>query len=88
MRFVFMLVAALLENLWLVFRWAVVTRPRRGGRDLPDEFTFKTFRDWIRNELEDELERRWYLEANGVGVPETCGPMRAAVSPRPGRTLP
>jgi hypothetical protein len=66
-----MLVAAVLENLWLVLRWAVVTRPRRGGRDLPEEFTFNTFCDRIRNELEEELERRWIVEANGAGVTET-----------------
>jgi len=30
-RFAIMLVAALLENLWLVLRWAVVARPRRAG---------------------------------------------------------
>ena len=64
-----MLVAALLENLWLVLRWAVVARPRRGGRDLPREFTFKTFCNWIRRELEEELRRRWKIKANGVGVP-------------------
>jgi len=40
-----------------------------GGRDLPDEFTFKTFCDWIRHELEEELRRRWKIKANGVGVP-------------------
>ena len=51
-----------------------------GGRDLPEEFTFKTFCDWIRHELEEELERRWYIEANGVGVPETYGPVAAAVA--------
>jgi len=68
-RFAIMLVAALLENLWLVLRWAVVARPRRGGRDLPEEFTFKTFCDWIRHELEEELRRRWKIKANGVGVP-------------------
>jgi hypothetical protein len=68
-RFAIMLVAALLENLWLVLRWAVVARPRRGGRDLPEEFTFKTFCDWIRHELEEELRRRWKMKANGVGVP-------------------
>jgi IS4 transposase len=72
-RFAIMLVAALLENLWLVLRWAVVARPRRGGRDLPDEFTFKTFRDWIRHELEEELRRRWKIKANGVGVPVSQG---------------
>ena len=70
-RFAIMLVAALLENPWLVFRWAVVARPRRGGRDLRDEFTFKTFRDWIRHELEEELRRQWKIKANGVGVPAT-----------------
>jgi len=68
-RFAIMLVAALLENLWLVLRWAVVARPQRGGRDLPDEFTFKTFCDWIRHELEEELRRQWKIKANGVGIP-------------------
>jgi len=68
-RFAIMLVAALLENLWLVLRWAVVARPRREVRDLPEEFTFKTFCDWIRRELEEELRRRWKIKANGVGVP-------------------
>jgi len=69
-RFGFVLVGFLLENLWLVLRWAVVARPRRGGRDLPEEFTFKTFSDWIRHALEEELERSWEIEMNGVGVPE------------------
>jgi hypothetical protein len=32
-RFAFVIVSFLLENLWLVLRWAVVARPRRGGRD-------------------------------------------------------
>jgi hypothetical protein len=68
-----MVVAALLENLWLVLRWAVVARPRRGGRDLPTEFTYKTFCDWIRHELEEDLQRRWKMEMNGVGVPASCG---------------
>jgi len=40
-----------------------------GGRDLPEEFTFKTFCDWIRRGLEEELRRRWKIKANGVGVP-------------------
>ena len=42
-QFVIMLVTALLENPWLVLRCAVVARPRLGGRDLPEEFTLKTF---------------------------------------------
>jgi hypothetical protein len=68
-RFAFMLVAAILENLWLVLRWAVVARPQRGGRDLPEEFTFSVFCDWIRKELEEQLERRWEIEMNGTGIP-------------------
>jgi hypothetical protein len=27
------------------------------------------FCDWIRYTLEEELERRWKIEMNGVGVP-------------------
>jgi len=70
-RFAFVIVSFLLENLWLVLRWAVVARPQRGGRDLPEQFTFTTFCDWIRHELEIELERRWEIEMNGVGVPDS-----------------
>ena len=69
-RFAFVIVSFLLENLWLVLRWAVVARPRQGGRDLPEQFTFTTFCDWIRHELEAELERRWEIKMNGVGVPD------------------
>ncbi len=69
-RFAFVVVGFLLENLWLVLRWAVVARPRRGGRDLPEEFTFSVFCDWIRYALEQDLERRWRIEMNGVGVPD------------------
>jgi hypothetical protein len=68
-RFAFMLVSFLLENLWLVLRWAVVARPRRGGGDLSETFTFTTFCDWIRHALEEALERRWKIRMNGVGVP-------------------
>jgi hypothetical protein len=70
-RFALVIVSFLLENLWLVLRWAVVARPQRGGRDLPTQFTFTTFCDWIRRKLEDDLERRWTVEMNGVGVPDT-----------------
>ena len=34
-RFAIMFVAALLKNLWLVLRWAVVARPPRRGRARP-----------------------------------------------------
>jgi hypothetical protein len=46
-----------------------------GGRDLPEQFTFKTFCDWIRHELEAELDRRWEIEMNGVGVPDAYAPV-------------
>jgi len=72
-RFAFVLVSFLLENLWVVLRWAVVARPRRGGRDLPTEFTFTTFCDWIRHVLEEELNKQWSIEMNGVGVPDSYG---------------
>jgi len=42
-----------------------------GGRDLPKQFTFTTFCDWIRHELETELGRRWKIEMKGVGAPDT-----------------
>jgi hypothetical protein len=44
-----------------------------GGRDLPTQFTFTTFCDWIRHALEEELERSWRVKMNGVGVPEGYG---------------
>jgi len=68
-RFGFVLVGFLLENLWLVLRWAVVARPRRARRDLPEEFTFKTFSDWIRDALEEGLSVVGKIKMNGVGVP-------------------
>jgi len=69
-RFAFVIVSFLLGTLWLVLRWVVVARPWRGGRDLPTQFTFQTFCDWIRRVLEDELNRRWTIEMDGVGVPD------------------
>ena len=38
--------------------------------DLPEEFMFSVFCDWIRHALEQELERRWKIEMNGIGVPD------------------
>ena len=81
-RFGFVLVGFLLENLWLVLRWSVVARPQRVGRDLPEEFIFKTFSDWIRHALEEELERSWKMEMNGVGIPEAYAPAVGWLSPR------
>lgn len=48
--------------------------PTGGGRDLPKQFTFTTFCDWIRHELEAELERQWVIEMIGVGIPEAYAP--------------
>ena len=70
-RMLYVVVSFLLKNLWVVLRWAVVARPRRGGRDLPVQFTFNTFREWIKHELDAELGRRWWVATNGVGVPDS-----------------
>jgi hypothetical protein len=46
----------------------VVARPRRDGRDLPEQFMFTTFCDWIRHDPEAELERRWEIETSDISV--------------------
>ena len=98
-RFAFMLVAAILENLWLVLRWAVVARPQRGGRDLPDEFTLSVFCDWIRKGVrgatgaavgdQDERDRYPSFIPSGRGLtavsPAGLPPDEQQVSPRNGR---
>ncbi len=38
------------------------------------------FCDWIRHELEAELERQWEIEMNGVGVPDTYASGQRVVS--------
>lgn len=53
-----MIVRFLLENLWVVLRWVVVARLRRGRRNLPEQFTSTRFCDWIRHKLEAELGQR------------------------------
>jgi len=68
-RFVLVAVGFLLRNLWLVVRWTVVARPRRGGRDLPTEFTFELVCGWIRDHLSTELGWQYTWETNGVGLP-------------------
>jgi hypothetical protein len=70
-RMLYVVVSFLLKNLWVVLRWAVVARPRRGGRDLPTRFTFTTFCGWIQHELDGDLSRRWWITTNGVGVPDS-----------------
>lgn len=70
-RVLYVVVSFLLKNLWVVLRWAVVARPRRGGRDLPNRFTFNTFCEWTKHELDGELGRRWSIATNGIGVPDS-----------------
>jgi len=48
------------------------------GCSTEHEFTFTKFCDWIRKELEEELDRHWYVETNGIGVPETYDSATAA----------
>jgi hypothetical protein len=68
-RFGFRLVAAILENLWLMLRWAVLARTGAGASDLKtEEFTFSVLCDWIWKEPEEQLERRWEIKMNGNGT--------------------
>ncbi|GAA0457683.1 hypothetical protein GCM10008985_12280 [Halococcus dombrowskii] len=76
-RFVFVAVSFLLRNLWLVVRWAVVARPRQGGRDLPTEFTFELVCGWIRDHLSADLGWQYTWETNGVGLPPGYDPTAA-----------
>jgi hypothetical protein len=63
-------VGFLLEQLWVVFQWAVIARPRRGGRALPVEFIFSdAFLHGIEQELDDELGWKKKHRTNGVGLP-------------------
>jgi len=64
-------VGFLLEQLWLVVQWAVLARPRRGGRALPVEFTFSdAFLHGIERVLDDELGWKTKHRTNGEGLPQ------------------
>jgi len=63
-------VGFLLEQLWLVVQWAVLARPRRGGRALPTGFTFSdSFLHGIEQVLDDELGWKSKHRTNGEGLP-------------------
>jgi hypothetical protein len=63
-------VGFLLEQLWVVLQWAVLARPRRGGRALPVEFTFSdAFLHGIERVLDDDLGWKKKHRTNGVGLP-------------------
>jgi len=83
-RFAIMLVAALLENLWLVLRWAVVARPRRAGATCPRSSRsrrsvtgFVMSGRGVTPPVEDQSERGWSASITGNGRGLT------GVSPRP-----
>ena len=63
-------VGFLLEQLWLVLQWAVLARPRRGGRALPKTFAFgDAFLHGIERMLDDELGWKEKHRTNGEGLP-------------------
>jgi hypothetical protein len=63
-------VGFLLEQLWLVLQWAVLAQPRRGGRAIPEEFTFSdAFLHGIETVLDDELGWKEKHQTNGEGLP-------------------
>lgn len=63
-------VGFLLEQLWIVLQWAVLARPRRGGRALPTDFTFgDAFLHGIEEVLDDELGWKTKHRTNGEGLP-------------------
>ena len=68
-RLVYVGVAFLLRDLWVLVQWAVLARPRRGGRALPSWFAFKRFCKWISHSLDERLGWIWELPTNGVGIP-------------------
>jgi len=68
------MVASLLpEPGWYVLTVRSSPGPPGLGRDLPNQFTFKTFCDWIRHELEEDFRRRWKIKANGLECHKSIG---------------
>ena len=70
-RVVYVGVAFLLRNLWILVGWAVLAQPRRGGRARPDCFPFKRFRKLVSHALDERLGWIWEVPTNGVGIPVT-----------------
>jgi hypothetical protein len=68
-RLVYVGVAFLLRNLWILIGWAVLAQPRCGGRARPSWFPFKRFRKWIGHALDEHLGWIWKIPTNGVGMP-------------------
>jgi len=63
-------VGFLLEQLWIVLQWAVIAHPRRGGRSIPDDFTFNdAFLHGIEQVLDEELGWKEKHRTNGEGLP-------------------
>jgi hypothetical protein len=69
-RLFYVRVGFLLEQLWLVVQWAVLARPRRGGRALLAEFAFgDAFLHGLEQMLDDELGWKEKHRTNGEGLP-------------------
>jgi len=59
-----------LPKLKRILQWAVLARPRRGGRVLPTDFTFNgAFLHGIEEVLDDELGWKEEHQTNGEGLP-------------------
>jgi hypothetical protein len=53
-----------------ILKWAVLARPRRGGRTLPKTFAFDDgFLHGIERVLDDELSWKEEYRTNGEGLP-------------------
>ena len=53
-----------------MLQWAVLAHPRRGGRVLPDKFTFSdAFLYGIEEVLDEELGWKDKWQTNGEGLP-------------------
>lgn len=68
-RLVYVGVAFLLRNLWILVSWAMLAHPRRGGRARPAWFPFKRFRKCVGHALDERLGWIWEVPTNGVGIP-------------------
>lgn len=81
-------VAFLVRNLWILVGWVVLATPRRGGRTRPSWFLFKRFRNRLRHTLNEKPRCIWKVPTNGVGIlPSHRSAIEGWLSPRQTRTL-
>ena len=73
-RLFYVSVGFILEQLWIVLLWGLLARPRRGGRAIPTDFSFRDgFLHGIQQHLDNELGWREEYRTNGVGLPTGYG---------------